>query len=210
MQRFARPISTGMLTLALLLAGPAGHAATPPAGPACYTDSEFEAELALRLHTEIMVTSLSCESGQKGQSSSLFAQYRKFTEQNQQQIIGWERAMIGHFKRVGKGNATRSFDSYRTRLANELSQRVSSLSPIVYCPSHMPLVPKMAALTPADVRKEAFEGASFRLTDKPRCQTRTAGARNVEPTVAKPAKAKPAKAKSPAATPTGAAATGTP
>lgn len=173
------------------------QAAAPVAPQSCYTEAEFAAEQALRLHTELMVIGLSCGGDKNAAGETLFARYNRFTQQNRKQIVDWEKAMIGHFKRTGRANPTREFDSYRTRLANEVSQRVSSLSPAVFCPTHAPLVDRVVALAPEQVRTVVLTEAGMRMAALPRCPV--PAAKPVKPATAKPATSKTDAAK-PAAT----------
>ncbi|ACI98268.1 hypothetical protein [Rhodospirillum centenum] len=140
------------------------HAKAP-----CYTQAEFEAEQAIRLHTELMVVGLTCGEMSQAGGPSLFAQYKQFTLQHRNDIVSWEKALIGHFKRSRGGNATREFDSFRTRLANETSQRAIALSNPVFCQAYVPAVVKALAMSRQDLMESLKADRPMRLAAVPRC-----------------------------------------
>jgi hypothetical protein len=140
------------------------------AKPPCYTPAEFEAEQGIRLHTELMVVGLTCqEMGPKDQPS-LFAQYKMFTLKNQKQIQAWENDLIAYYKRTAKGNPNRAFDTFRTRLANETSQRAIALTTPVFCVDHVPVIAK-AMSTDIQVIRASFgpDSPGVHVGQEPRC-----------------------------------------
>lgn len=168
-------------------------AAAAPKTP-CLTQAEFEAEQAIRLHTELMVVGLTCQHMDPKEGPSLFARYKQFTVDNQSQVQGWEKAMIGHFRKAGVKNPTREFDSFRTRLANETSQRAIALTTPIFCETHVADVNKALAMKTDAIRQDLASEATVRLASAPRCdRPGAAPAAEAKPATAKPA-AKPAKA----------------
>jgi hypothetical protein len=176
------------------------------AKPPCYTPNEFEAEQGIRLHTELMVVGLTCqEMGPKDQPS-LFAQYKMFTLKNQKQIQIWEKDLIAYYKRTVKGNPNRAFDTFRTRLANETSQRAIALTTPVFCADHVPVVAKSMATDIEVIRASlAPDSPGVHVVLEPRCDKPLQGALVADAstapaarTGASPAKSQPAK--KPAAT----------
>lgn len=161
-------IRIARIALTALLAGTVSLPALAKAP--CYTRAEAEAEQAIRLHTELMVVGLTCAEMNPAAGPSLFAQYKEFTLRHKDELGRWEKALIGHFKRHHKGNATRHFDSFRTRLANEMSQRAIALTTPVFCQSHVPMVARAGALTQADLRHLVSAEPAVRLTAAPRCE----------------------------------------
>ncbi len=147
------------------------------AKPPCYTPDEFEAEQGIRLHTELMVVGLTCqEMSVKGQPS-LFAQYKMFTLKHQKQIQAWESNLISYYKRTVKGNANRAFDTFRTRLANETSQRAIALSNPVFCADHVPVVAKAMSTDIEAIRASLRpDSPGVRLALEPRCDKPMQGA----------------------------------
>jgi hypothetical protein len=169
------------------------------AKPPCYTPEEFEAEQGIRLHTELMVVGLTCqEMGPKDQPS-LFAQYKMFTLKNQKQIQVWEKDLIGYYKRTVKGNPNRAFDTFRTRLANETSQRAIALTTPVFCADHVPVVAK-AMSTDIQVIRASLgpDSPGVHVAQEPRCDKPMQGALVADASAAPVARAtaSPAKAAS--------------
>lgn len=101
-------LAIGGLFTALLLSPVLPEAATP-----CFKPAEIEAEQAIRFQTELMVLSDSCDADI----------YPRFTQRNRRAIAAYQQLMIEHFRRLGSGHAEASFDSYMTKLANEVSLR---------------------------------------------------------------------------------------
>lgn len=159
----------GASALAILLATVPVLAAPAPKGP-CYTVPEFAAEQGIRLHTELMVIGLTCQQMDVPGQMSLFNQYKQFTLKHQARIQEWEKSLVGYYKRTSKGNATRSFDSFRTRLANETSQRAIALTTPVFCGTHAPLVAQAMAAGLAEIEQGLQpDAAGVRLANAPRC-----------------------------------------
>lgn len=153
----------------LLVATPVLAAAPASKGP-CYTVPEFAAEQGIRLHTELMVIGLTCQHMDVAGQMSLFNQYKQFTLKHQTRIQEWEKSLAGYFKRTAKGNATRNFDSFRTRLANETSQRAIALTTPVFCGTHAPLVAQAMAASLADIESGLSpDAAGVRMANAPRC-----------------------------------------
>lgn len=200
---------------AALVAGPAG--AAPPKGkapvkrpaaaapaPACYSPPEFEAEQALRLHTELMVIGLKCQEAYKDKNP--FGAYNQFTQTQKTALAAWEKRLIGYFGRAGgggSGSATARFDSFRTGLANEASRRVATIGATEYCEAMVPLAVQAATLSPAEVTKLVGDEHLMRLSRHPVCGTTGKGAgagaapaAKAQPAVATmPRAQKPAKAR---------------
>lgn len=165
-----RPVAraAGAFALATLLAtGPA--LAAPSKGP-CYTVPEFAAEQGIRLHTELMVVGLTCQHMDVKGEVSLFNQYKQFTLKHQTRIQQWEKTLVAYYKRTTSGNPTRAFDTFRTRLANETSQRAIALTTPVFCGTHAPLVAAAMAASLAEIEQGLSPDADgLRMANAPRC-----------------------------------------
>lgn len=136
----------------------------------CYAPAEFEAEQAIRLHTEMMVVGLTCQHMDVAGQPSLFAQYKLFTLHNSKQVERWEKALIAYYKRTVKGNPNRAFDTFRTRLANETSQRAIALTTPVFCAEHVPAVQKAMATDLGELVKSFSPDApGVRVAQEVRC-----------------------------------------
>lgn len=165
------------------------------AKPPCYTPDEFEAEQGIRLHTELMVVGLTCQEMSVQGQPSLFAQYKMFTLKHQKQIKVWESNLISYYKRTVKGNPNRAFDTFRTRLANETSQRAIALTNPVFCADHVPVVAKAMATDIEALRAGLRPDApGVRLAQEPRCDKPMQGALVAEAAASPAARATPAAA----------------
>lgn len=121
------------LLLAVTLATPAG------AAPSCTPTPGQEAEQLVRLHSHLMVITLSCRTGGDGQS--LTTPYQTFTQTNLQRIKDAERLLMQQ-----RGGASK-VDRMRTDYHNELSIKLAQLSPSTFCLTYRDDVAKAAALT---------------------------------------------------------------
>jgi hypothetical protein len=77
----------------------------------CFRPPEIEAQEAVRYQAKLMVLSDTCGS----------ETYRRFTIRNRAAIVRYQDELIEHFRRTGSPHAERTFDSFITGLANEIS-----------------------------------------------------------------------------------------
>jgi hypothetical protein len=103
------------------------------AAESCVKPAVLEAEKAVRLHTELLISALTCQQGSDG--SSLPQRYSAFTKQHQHALQSYERTLIDYYRTTRKGNPERQFDTLRTNLANAVSQYVANVSAPAYCQS---------------------------------------------------------------------------
>ena len=137
------------------------------AKPACYSAAEYDAEQAVRLHTELMVIGLTCNAIEADRK--LFAKYQQFTTKNRTSLLNWEKILIGHFSQTGKSNPTRQFDDFRTVVANEVAQRSALLTPPVFCQTHSDIVDQALSLSDSDLKRYLSEGKSDEIGIAPPC-----------------------------------------
>lgn len=104
------------------------------AAASCYTPLEQRAEMAIRVHSELMIIGLSCSEAYN--DPALFAAYATFTNRHQAEISAYEEAMIGYFEKTGSANPTRQFDHWRTSIANGISTRAALASMTLFCDAH--------------------------------------------------------------------------
>lgn len=172
--------------------------------PACYNRAEHAAEQTLRMHTELMITGLTCQSVMPDKAP--YAKYQEFTVKNRSLISKAEAAIIDHYKRTGGGNATRNFDMFRTELANESSRRAATIGTTTYCATFVERARNALDLTPDDIRvltTDEQNAGLKHLASKPLCDVKVVSlpdsmtVASVEPSrsKAKPSTAKPAPAK---------------
>lgn len=105
---------------------PIGH----PSG-ACMTEDEIAAEQAIRLHTAMMVTGLTCHGFYR--EPTLFDRYQEFSFEHAGRL-GAAQDTIGQFlARYRSGNRDRLYDTYQTQVANAESRLVADASAPTYC-----------------------------------------------------------------------------
>jgi hypothetical protein len=134
---------------------------------ACYSAAEYDAEQAVRLHTELMVIGLTCNAIEADRK--LFAKYQQFTTKNRTSLMNWEKVLIGHFRKTDKGNPTRKFDDFRTVVANEIAQRSALLTPPVFCQTHSDIVDRALSLSDAELKRYLSESKSGEIGVAPPC-----------------------------------------
>lgn len=173
------------------------------AGPnACYSRSEHAAEQLIRMHTEMMITGLTCKDVMPEKAP--FAKYQEFTVKNRPTISKAEGELMSHFRRTGKGNATSKFDTYRTEVANEVSRRASIIGTENYCKTFVPRIENAIALGPDEVRTLTADekGAGLmHLSQQPLCDVKVvSGPDPVGPVLAaaEPPRSKASKSSKPA------------
>ncbi len=134
---------------------------------ACYSAAEYDAEQAVRLHTELMVIGLTCNSIEADRK--LFAKYQQFTTKNRTSLLNWEKILIGHFGQTGKSNPTRQFDDFRTVVANEVAQRSALLTPPVFCQTHSDIVDRALSMSDSDLKRYLSESKNDQIGVAPPC-----------------------------------------
>src|SRR5690606_4095584 len=106
-----------MKKLTVLLAALALLATTAQQASAqCYNQRQFEAEQGLRIHSELMVISLTCMKMPMG--SGMYQKYQAFTSKNKKLLTGYEDDMIDYFRDTGHSAPEKQFHTLRTNLAN--------------------------------------------------------------------------------------------
>lgn len=115
----------------------------------CLTADEAAAHHIVRLHTELMVTGLTCRA--YFEDEGLFDHYQTFTYEHQDSIRASQRTLANYLARYRSGNSNRLFDTYRTGMANNESLLVQSLSASRYCSARRDQFYAAARLTPAEM-----------------------------------------------------------
>lgn len=113
------------LVLALMMASPV------MAADRCYSPAEAQAEQLLRLHSELMVITVTCRQSSTGQS--LVPAYTDFTKRNIDALHEAEATMTRYYKAAYGGNGTTKLDRLRTLLANEFGQQIAAQSAPAFC-----------------------------------------------------------------------------
>ncbi len=113
------------LIFAMLSAMPA-HAAGR-----CYASEEMQAEQLLRLHSELMVITVTCKQGATGRD--LVRPYVGFTQRHTKAIQKAEATLMRYYAKTYGEDGTSRLDKLRTKLANEFGQVVADESAPVFC-----------------------------------------------------------------------------
>jgi hypothetical protein len=160
--RKLRRIVTAVTTVCVLAASTSAWAKS-----ACYSQAEYDAEQAVRLHTELMVIGLTCNAIEADRK--LFSKYQQFTTKNRASLMNWEKVLIGHFRETDKSNPTRKFDDFRTVVANEIAQRSALLTPPVFCQTHSDLVDQALSLSDNDLKRYLSDNKVSQIGGAPPC-----------------------------------------
>lgn len=97
----------------------------------CYTIPEMKSEQWLRLHSELMVITVSCRQNSSG--DSLAPIYREFTLNNISALHDAEETLMAFYKNNYRASSIRLLDKLRTRLANEFGHKAAILSAPQFC-----------------------------------------------------------------------------
>ncbi len=93
----------------------AGTTAAGAVSQGCYRKSEAVADQGIRYVTDVMVISDTCRN----------ETYDRFALRNRDIIVGFQKAMMEHFRRGG-GGAQAKLDAFMTHLANESALRTGA------------------------------------------------------------------------------------
>lgn len=163
---------SGMAIAALTLGAGPGHAAKPAA---CYTKAEFEAEQAIRLHSEMMVVGLKCHK--LFEAKRPFHIYADFTSRNSKAIADFEKVLVAHLRKRGEANPTRAFDRLRTIIANDYARQSNMTATKAFCESKLDWLAQMSAMDTKAFRQHVVTVRTEGLTLTPLCaalETQTA------------------------------------
>jgi hypothetical protein len=145
-QRFAA-VSLSGITFFFLLS-----AALPAlAVSACYTPAELHAEHLLRLHSELMVITVTCHVG--SQNEDLVSAYTGFTKNHISALHEAENTMSSYYSQHG-GHGQDKLDKLRTKLGNEFGQKIADMSAQPFCDAYRDKVLAFYRASPADVQGE--------------------------------------------------------
>lgn len=97
----------------------------------CYSPEELRAEQLLRLHSELMVITVTCRQSSIGEN--LVPDYTGFTKSNIGTLHDAEQTMIHFYKVNYGGDGVERLDKLRTKLGNEYGQKIADESAPVFC-----------------------------------------------------------------------------
>ena len=137
------------------------------AGPLCYTPVELEAEQLLRLHSELMVITVTCRQSSSGES--LVPMYTHFTKANLTELHAAEQTLIKYYGGQDSSPPVDKLDQLRTRLGNEFGQRIADLSAPEFCRLYRDKVMAMSHETREYIQQEVITMAKSQPSDAPSC-----------------------------------------
>ncbi|MFA6279998.1 MAG: hypothetical protein WC612_04310 [Bdellovibrionales bacterium] len=115
-----------LVLIACFLPQAAAHAANH-----CYAPEELKAEQLLRLHSELMVITVTCKQGSTGRD--LVRPYVGFTKRHTKAIQEAEATLINYYAKAFGGDGIPKLDKLRTKLANEFGQTIADESAPAFC-----------------------------------------------------------------------------
>lgn len=132
-----------------------------PSG-ACVSEAVLDADQFIHLHTELMVTGLTCHGAYA--KPNLFGDYARFTANHAGRVRDVQNVMGRFLSQHQGGNSQRLFDSYRTKAANDEALTVNRVSASAYCAAHKQLFEDASTFTAAEL--DAYlEEATARYRD---------------------------------------------
>ena len=145
-----------------------GGFGTLPESSVCETVTDTTTERqVIRLHTQLLLTSLACGPAYGVDDTTLFNVYRQFTVDHADEIIRAQTAIEAQY---GAGPAAESrFDEFRTAQANDEAGMINTMGPGAYCAMREA---RFLSLTGPDA--VSFEGYADALAQRarsaaPRC-----------------------------------------
>lgn len=118
----------------------------------CYSPAELRAEQLLRLHSELMVITVTCHQGSKGEN--LVPYYTGFTQAHIAMLHDAEQIMEKHYRICFGGDGINNLDKLRTRLGNEYGQKIADVSAPSFCSQFRDHVIAMYNATPLQINAE--------------------------------------------------------
>ncbi|MGE3770822.1 MAG: hypothetical protein AB7G06_07720 [Bdellovibrionales bacterium] len=139
----------------------------PAAASACYDSEQAAAEAAIRIHSEIMVTALTCQYSQTT-GDDLRNVYVAFGQKHNERLRRAEQSIIGYYqKKQGRGVA--ELDRLRTILGNEYAERIAAKDPLSYCKMAADSVVAAGQWTPAQFEQAILRAAASSSATEPLC-----------------------------------------
>lgn len=122
------------------------------AGEQCYSVTELKAEQLIRLHSELMVITVTCHQSSLG--DNLIPFYTGFTQRHIKILHNAEQILIQHYKQCYGGTGIDQLDKLRTKLGNEYGQKIADQSAPMFCALWRDKVIQMYGATPAQLDAE--------------------------------------------------------
>ena len=127
-------------------------AASAWAGEACYAPAQLHAEQMLRLHSELMVITVMCHRGTRG--DDLATAYGAFTQKNLDMLKDAEHTLMDYYEDNAAGQSVDHLDRLRTKLGNEIGMKAAHMSSTSFCAAYRDKVLSFESASAADIEKE--------------------------------------------------------
>ncbi len=133
----------------------------------CYSADEVQAEQFLRLHSELMVITVTCKYSSDG--DDLVKPYTTFTNTHVAALRNAEQVMARYYQKRYGGDGMSQVDKLRTKLANEFGQSIANVSAPLFCAQRRDKVMKMYDARTSTVNEEVAQMCTDTLTYVPAC-----------------------------------------
>jgi hypothetical protein len=134
---------------------------------ACYDADQAAAEAAVRIHSEIMVTALTCQYSQTT-GDDLRNVYVAFGQKHNARLRRAEQTLIDYYQKQGRGGVA-GLDKLRTMLGNEYAERIAIRDPKQYCAQMEDNVVAVGQWTPAEFEQAILRAAAASPATQPVC-----------------------------------------
>lgn len=133
----------------------------------CYAPEQVRAERLLRLHSELMVITVTCRQSSTGRD--LVGAYSGFTNRNIAALREAEEILTGYYRAAYGGNGVDRLDTLRTKLANEYGQQIADASAPIFCGARRDKVIAMFEEPPPSLHEAALRDYEGSKTYAPIC-----------------------------------------
>ena len=120
----------------------------------CYSRAEAEADQGIRIHSELMVIGLNCQTIGARHGLNLFGEYREFTGDHADLFARYEDILMNFYSKNG-GTPKKQLNDLRTTYANKISKVAASSRPDVFCARNAIRIEKASAMQRQDLRRWA-------------------------------------------------------
>lgn len=134
----------------------------------CYSPLEVQAEELLRLHSELMVVTVTCHQASTGEN--LVPAYTRFTRDNIDDLSQAESVMKAYYRARNGGDGTSQLDVLRTKLGNEFGQAVADMSAPAFCDMYRDKVLALSQNAPGAIEDEVRRMTAEVRTSVPPCK----------------------------------------
>ncbi|WP_155888765.1 hypothetical protein [Inquilinus limosus] len=141
------------------------------------TPTEVRYDLLVKLQTEMMVTGLSCK--EEYNDPTIFRTFSQWVVNNDDRILDTQDKLGKLLAKYNKGNGARLFDTYRTKMANDESQRMQRMTQVAYCLARKDQFAEVVKYTPQqldDYLNKSYEMLHVRYNEVGKTQTAAAPA----------------------------------